>query len=138
MLRGQWRFFIVTVLMFNAQGALAEEAWLVIFSGLPGAIISVNGVYRGVTPQHSEDALQVKVAEGICEIGARLQIGGRAYAQRQATTAVRDQETVIRFGWNPEPPPTLITTTTLPTAIGIQKTQPFLPIDGLEVPGRNF
>lgn len=59
MLRKRWLILSRMALAFGMRGACAEVAWLMLTSDPPGATITVDNTYRGVTPQHPDDTLRI-------------------------------------------------------------------------------
>lgn len=133
-----WKFLMGIALALSLQGAFAGEAWLVITSDQPGATVSVDNVYRGVTPQRPSDALRIQIPQGTHEIKASVQIDGKEYVARQAVDARGDRETLVRFQLSEETARASVAPTTPP----VQTTKPrfgtVIPFGELEVPGRNF
>ena len=124
------------MLTFSIQGALAGEAWLVITSDPPGAAVSVDNAYRGVTPQRSEDALRVKVIEGVREIQVRKRIDGKEYLAQRNVEVIGNREILVQFNLREQPDlPDVVTTPYLHW--GASGIVPF-PLGKMEVPGKNF
>ncbi|MBK8534122.1 MAG: hypothetical protein IPL59_02810 [Candidatus Competibacteraceae bacterium] len=139
MIRNRWKLFSgIALLTFSIQRTLAGEAWLVITSDPPGAVISIDDAYRGVTPQHPGDALRVKVAEGTRKIDARVRIDGKEYAVRQVVEAQGEGENHVQVNLREE----VVRTLAAPITSPVQASKPpfgtVIPDGKLEVPGRNF
>lgn len=125
-------------LVFGIQVAFAEEAWLVIVSDPPGVAVSVDGTYRGTTPQRPGDALRIQVSEGVREVDARLRLDGKEYAARQVVEAWVDRENPVQINLRQETARALIIPTTPPVQARNPRFGMRVPLDDLEVPGRNF
>jgi len=137
MIRNYWVLFSTIALILGIRDALAGEAWLMITSDLPGAAISIDNTYRGITPQHSEDALWVKVAEGIRQIRASKKIDGKDYAAQQDIEVIANKEIPVRFNLYEQMSSPAVTTTPYlhSDSPEIGRT---LPLGEMEVPGKNF
>lgn len=134
----RWRLLMGMALALGIPGVFAGETWLVIVSDSPGAVVSVDGTYRGMTPQHLGDVLRIQVSEGIREVDAHLQLNGREYAAKQVVNAQIDRENPVQINLRQE-------TAGAPTHLTTPKIRaskpPFgtvIPLGELEVPGRNF
>ena len=140
MTRNQWkRLSGIILLILSIQGAWAGEAWLLITTDLPGAVISVDAAYRGVTPQSPQDALRVKVTDGIREIQARKQVGGKEYAAQQSIKVSGNKEIPVQLHLRePQMELPAVTTATTPHLHRDQGIGTANPIGELTVPGKNF
>jgi hypothetical protein len=137
MAHNQWKLLSSIALTLSVQSALAGEAWLVIASDLPEAIISVDNVYRGVTPQRLGDTLRVKVVKGMREIKVRKQVDGREYMAQKTVEVIDNKEILVQFNLREQP--NFPATTTIPY---LQRDSPGIvpvfPLGEMEVPGKNF
>jgi hypothetical protein len=134
----QWKALILMVMAFGIQQAFAGEVWLMISSDAPGAVVSVDNVYCGATPQHSGDVLRIRVPEGVREINARVKIDGKKYTARQTAQVVQDKENLVKFNWSRESALVAGSPVTSPVHAVQSGLQSTLPPNGLEVPGKNF
>ncbi len=137
MIRNYWVLFSTIALILGIRDTLAGEAWLMITSDLPGAAISVDNTYRGITPQYSEDVLRVKVAEGIRQIRASKKIDNKDYAAQQDIEVIANKEIPVRFNLHEQVSSPAVTTTPYlhSDSPEIGRT---LPLGEMEVPGKNF
>lgn len=137
MAHNQWKLFNSIALTLCIQSALAGEAWLVISSDLPEAIVSVDNVYRGVTPQRSGDALRVKVVKGMREIKVRKQMDGKDHIAQKTVEVIDNKEILVQFNLHKQPhfPATATTPYLQRDSPGIV---PVFPLSDMEVPGKNF
>lgn len=136
--RNRWKILIGIALAFGTQEAFTGEAWLVIASDPPGAAVSVDGAYRGVTPQHPGDVLRIQVSEGVREIKARVQVDGKDYVARQTVKARGNGETVVRLKLRTESTPTSVIPATSAVHASKLGCGWRFPVGNVEVPGRNF
>lgn len=125
-------------LAFGIQGAFAREAWLVITSDQPGAMVYVDNAYRGVTPQRPSDALRIQVPQGVHEINASVRIDGKDYVARQVVEARGDRKTFVQLNLREETARASSTPITSPIQASKPLFGPVIPVSDLEVPGRNF
>lgn len=134
----RWKLMSSIVLTFCIQRAFAGEGWLLITSKPPRATISVDDVYRGVTPERLGDALRVKVPAGVREISARVQVNGKEYAVKQTVKARQARETSVQLNLRMES----ACASALPGTSIIHVDKPkhglVFPFGHLEVPGKNF
>ncbi|KAB2929592.1 MAG: hypothetical protein F9K25_10470 [Candidatus Contendobacter sp.] len=115
MIRKRWKGLTGIALVFSLQGAFAGEAWLVITSDQPGAMVSVDNAYRGVTPQRPSDALHIQVSLGTRKIHAHKQIAGKEYAARVTMKAIGGKENLLQLNLREEATRASTTPTTLPS-----------------------
>ena len=126
------------ILAFILQVACAGEAWLLISSDPPGAAVSVDGTYRGVTPKRRGDALRIQVSKGVREVDVRLRLDGKEYAARQVVEARADRENPVQLNLRQETARASIIPTTPPAQARKPRFEMMIPLGDLEVPGRNF
>lgn len=138
MIRKWCRALSSIAFVFGIQGAFAAEAWLLVTSDLPGAAVSVDNIYRGVTPQRSSDALRIRVSEGVRVIEVRKQVNGREYAKKQTVNVTKENENLVRFNLRKK----TASISVIPTGSSVQNSESrfgrVIPLGKLEVPGRNF
>ena len=138
MTRKHWGILSGVALAFSIQGVFAGEAWLLISSDPPGAAVSVDGTYRGVTPKRRGDALRIQVSEGVREVDVRLRLDGKEYAARQVVEARADRENPVQLNLRQETARASIIPTTPPAQARKPRFGMMVPLGDLEVPGRNF
>lgn len=138
MIRKRWKGLSGIALVFSVQGAFAGEPWLVITSDPPGAAISVDNAYRGVTPQRVGDALRIRVSEGVREINAHVWVDGKEYAARRVVGVRKNRENFVQLNLHQETARASVAPTTPPVQAGKPRFGTVIPFSELEVPGRNF
>lgn len=140
MIHNYWKEISTIAFLVSTHSAFASEAWLIITSDPPGATILVDNAYRGVTPQHSGDALRIKVVEGIRKIQAGRQIEGKKYVVRKNIEVIGDKEIPIKFNFlGQTDSPEFIATMPYLHHENLEIGQPIIsPMGKMEVPGKNF
>lgn len=139
MTRKRWKGLSGLALVFSIQGALAGEAWLVITSDQPGAVVSVDNTYRGVTPQRPSDALRIQVLPGTRKVLAQKQIAGKEeYAARVTMEAIGGKENLVQLNLREEATRASATPKALPVQTSKPRYGTVIQPGNLEVPGRNF
>lgn len=136
--RNRWKILIWGALVFSIQGAFAGEAWLVITSDPPGAAVSVDNAYRGVTPQRPSDTLRIQVLPGTREVFARKKIAGKEYAARLTIEALGGKENRMQLNLREETARASATPAALPVETSKPRYGTVIRPGNLEVPGRNF
>lgn len=128
----------VIMFVFETQTVFASEPWLVITSDLPGAAVSVDGIYRGVLPQQPGDALRIQLTQGTHEIDASVSLGGKDYVTRHVVEVQANRENLVQINLRQEIAHAPTSPTALPGQVGRPQLEMKWPLDELEVPGRNF
>lgn len=138
MIRKRWKGLSGIAFMLNIHGVFAGETWLVILSDQSGAMVSVDNAYRGVTPQRPSDALRIQVSPGTREVLAHKQIAGMEYAARVTMEVIGGKENLVQLNLREETPRASVAPTAPPVQAGKPRFGTVIPLNELEVPGRNF
>lgn len=133
-----WRRLIWIALMLTVQEAFTREGWLLIASDPPSAVVSVDNVYRGTTPQRLGDALRIRVPEGTRLVEVRKPINGKKCVARKTVEVTGEKENFVQFNLHKKEASAPITPVTPPVQDGQPQLGTIIPLGELEVPGRNF
>ena len=136
----RWNFLGgMAIALALSPATFAGEGWLIITSHPPGATIYVDNTDRGITPQRPQDALRIKVTDGVREIQARKQVGGKEYAAQQSIKVSGNKEIPVQLHLRePQMELPAVTSVTTPHLHRDQGIGTANPIGELMVPGKNF